>query len=186
MRLIFALIMLLALTGCNPPERHHTQHVADTSSTVHVRQVSNSNNDLLYWYIIYSSIGSSSNSCPCYVASSPSPVSDMSSLNFARSTAVPADATGTAPGDKVVQEETQEVANDQLPEATEAELTQDDQAEAVAEDQAESTGEDVGDGPNDNSMSESNDSTSDSSSGDSGGGDSGGGDSGGGDSGGSE
>lgn len=183
MRLLFALTMLLALTGCNPPERHHTQHVADTSSTVHTRQVSNSNNDLLYWYIIYSSIGSSTSSCPCYTASSPTPVSNLSSLNFTRSADLPPAATGTTPGDKIVQEETQEVANDQLPDATDAELAVDDQAEATAEEQADQgTGEDVGDGPNDTSMS---DSASDSS-GDSGGGDSGGGDSGGGDSGGGE
>jgi uncharacterized membrane protein YgcG len=164
-----ALLSIVALTGCNPPE-HHKAH-SDTS-TVHVRQVRNSSDDsLLYWYIIYSSMN---NTCPCYTASSPTPVSSMSSLNFTRSTEIPATA-GNSASTKVETEQTEEASNEALPEEVQAEVAQDEAAAEAAEAGADST-DGIGDGPNDTSMSDSG--------GDSGGGDSGGGDSGGGDSGG--
>lgn len=185
--IVIAILALAAtLTGCAPPDRSapqaHAPRVADTNTAVTERQVRNSNDSsMLFWYIIYSNTMTSS--CPCYVASSPTAVSNVSSLDFSRVAAVPP-AAGNSENTKVEQEQTQQEPNESLP--SETQEVQEAQAETeVTADTAADPTDGIGDGPNDNSMSEGADASSDSyDAGDSGGGDYGGGDSGGGDSGG--
>lgn len=165
--LVVALLgFIVALSGCSPPQSQQSAH--STTRSVLTRQVKNINDDsFLYWYIIYANAGSSS--CPCYVASSPTPVTSMSSLNFTQTPTVPA-AAGNSATTQVAQEQTAQEQTESLPEDVQTEMAQ---AEAEAVDS-----EAVGDGENDTSMSDSGSDAGDSGGdygGDSGGGDSGGG-----------
>jgi uncharacterized membrane protein YgcG len=175
---ILAVALVVGLSGCHLPDQQHHQ-VAETS-TVHVRQVSNStDNTLLWYYILFSS--PSSSTCPCYVASSPTRTSDMSSLSFTRSPSLPSDAGyGGKDGTTTVEkEETEEVATEELPEATQAELVQDEMTDGASEEveAAPATPAEEPAESQESSSDSSNDTSSDSGSsgGDSGGGDSGGG-----------
>ncbi len=156
------IVSLLFAFGCK--QKHHRKR--PTKETVHSYRThsSSSDNEWIYWYLIYDS-----NTRMYYSASSSSRVSSYSSLNWSKSSEKPTELDKEA--EDLGQEE---VSQDELGEAAEAIESDYDSLDSM---------EGVTDGDmsidSDSSSSDSDSGSSDSSSGDSSGGDSGGGDGGG-------
>jgi uncharacterized membrane protein YgcG len=168
--------------GCAPEKhKHHKKTVSVHSYQTHSSS-SDGGNELLYWYIIYSSMNGNSGVCPCYSYSSPSPVTNFNSVDFAKTETVP---SALSSGTGAVEEPVQEVTPEELPDQMETDInenfdTNDSQESGAAEEGFDESNDNSGDNSGDNASDGGSDAGSDGGSSDGGGSDGGGGDGGGG------
>lgn len=173
--LINSLVAAAFLLGCGTPQKHHKKKHPEKVA-VHSWKVKNSNaelnnnqdDDWLFWYIIYTNnLNTTNPGCPCYSYSSPTPVTNFSSLQFSKVEQLPQEVQNQP------EEQVQEVEPTDVPEEVETTVDENfdtndsnepDAAQEGGESGSESDGGSSGDGGGDGG-----------SGGDGGGGDGGGG-----------
>jgi hypothetical protein len=142
-KLLSVLVLGLALAACSPapqkPEYHgqvksyKTQHRRDDGSI-----------EWIYWYLLYTNMGSSSST---YYYSSPTPISNYSDINFTKAATLPPEAKEAVEHGELI--EAQEIAQEQLPaeveQAVETEMTTQEAAfESYAEHESAMDSGDIG------------------------------------------
>lgn len=164
---MFKLLILcvgLLVIGCVPPHRHHISKDVTIREYKQHGQWSNTSDEWLYWYIVYTTVNGTST--PAYYYSSYTPVSNFATTQFSRVTTgqLPREVEENVEKAELVQEET-------LPEAEQPDMVQQDiEALESAQDAMTNEGGTASIETESSAASESSSSSDSGSGGDSGGG----------------